>query len=133
MFGFGWFRRLFTKKPKASEENTFLALPGAEQENPDRESEAGVFGSRDVALIAVDADLLRALMKRGGQGDPLDLINSTFTAYSWMLDSLNEGRIIASINVLDDSYRELELPAFKQLKTQIPWGTWIKSDEDDAN
>ena len=85
---------------------------------------------QELTFVVSRTDVIDSLRMRGRHATKTDLINTALTMYSWALDAIDEGRVIGSINERDDTYRELSLPAFENLKKQIPWGTWVDLDED---
>jgi hypothetical protein len=94
-----------------------------------RGQEASESDVPELTFVVSKAKIIDQLKKRGRHATKADLINNALTVYSWALDAIDEGRIIGSINEREDTYRELSIPVFDQLKEQIPWGTWVDLDE----
>jgi hypothetical protein len=93
-----------------------------------QETKASELASQ-LTFVVSKAEIIDQLKKRGRHATKADLINNALTVYSWALDAIDEGRVIGSINEREDTYRELSIPVFDQLKEQIPWGTWVDLDE----
>ena len=59
-----------------------------------------------------NADRLDQLAKQAGVAKK-DIINNALTLLEWAIDEVQAGRIIASVDLREDRYRELVLPLLR--------------------
>jgi hypothetical protein len=73
--------------------------------------------------ILKEIDLLG---RRGGHSSREEALLHALTVYKWSLDSIESGMIVAKVNELDGTYRELSVPSFARIKDsgEILWATW---------
>tara|TARA_B100001109_G_C18469940_1_gene292977 strand:- start:132 stop:443 length:312 start_codon:yes stop_codon:yes gene_type:complete len=69
---------------------------------------------------------LDLLVRRGGHATREEALLHALTVYKWSLDSIESGMIVAKVNELDGTYRELSVPSFAKIKDsgEILWATW---------
>lgn len=57
------------------------------------------------------------------------VIAEALALYDVALSSVNEGRIVAAVDETALRYYEIEVPSIRNLKSEIPWGTWQDKNE----
>ncbi|MCH7787145.1 MAG: hypothetical protein IIC22_06515 [Chloroflexi bacterium] len=60
-------------------------------------------------------EALDALMKEAGMKTRTELFNNGMALLRWAIRQRKEGRVVASINYDDKSFRELEMPFFENI------------------
>ncbi|MCX6902903.1 MAG: hypothetical protein NTW03_05395 [Verrucomicrobia bacterium] len=59
---------------------------------------------------------LQEIMTKTGMATRKDLFENAITLFEWAVDQRERGRMIASINEHDDTFRELVMPALAAVK-----------------
>ena len=72
-----------------------------------------------ITLSPEHNDQLNRLLKDTGLRTRKDLVNNALTLLSWAVNQTQEGRIIASINETDRTYREVLLTALENVRYDI--------------
>ena len=61
-------------------------------------------------------DEIERLMKEGDVATKKEFLDSGIALLKWAFKNLRKGRLIVSLNDSDGSYRELDMPAFEEVR-----------------